>query len=253
MTSEEVYSIKVLKVGESEVPGAEVFWMKDFWTWERLSFHVVLAYNDHRRFMINTGMPLDLSLRNEEMKKFAGDRAIFRSLDTIAVLHDAGFKTDDIDFIAFTPVQDYTVGRLNEFRRSKIFIYRDGWIKDIAAPKFPYFHNRDLFIPRNIFDFIYGEGWKNVIFYDGEADLVPGIKAIPVGCHHRSSVAFIINTNSGKFVFTDASFKAENLVRKIPIGIAEDIYECLSAYEKIEKIGNLLPAYDPAIDSLQIE
>ncbi|CAC11885.1 hypothetical protein [Thermoplasma acidophilum] len=227
--------------------------MKDFWTWERLSFHMVLAYNDDRSFLINTGMPLDLTLRNQEMKKFAGDRAIFRSEDSIEMLRKAGFTPDDIDYVALTPVQDYTIGRLNEFRKSKIFIFRDGWIKDIAAPAYAYFHNRDLFIPKNIFDFVYGEGWKNIIFYDGETELVPGIRAIPVGCHHRSSVAFAINAKDGTYVFTDASFKAENVRNRIPIGIAENIYECLSAYEKIEKIGKLLPAYDPAIDDLYIK
>ncbi|KAA8922185.1 MAG: hypothetical protein F6Q11_05800 [Thermoplasma sp.] len=227
--------------------------MKDFWTWERLSFHIVLAYNSERTFLINTGMPLDLSIRNQEMKKFAGDRAIFRSEDSIKILKDAGFPPDSIDFVALTPVQDYTIGRLDEFRRSKIFIYRDGWVRDIAAPAYAYFHNRDLFIPRRIFDFVYGEGWKNIVFYDGEMDLVPGIRAIPVGCHHRSSVAFVINTRSGKVVFTDASFKKENVRNRIPIGIAENIYECLNAYEIMEKIGEILPAYDPAIDGLVIE
>ncbi|WP_236719406.1 hypothetical protein [Picrophilus oshimae] len=251
MTSNK-YNIKVLKVGESEVPGPEVYWMESFNSWEKLSFHVLLAYNDDISFMINTGMPLDLTLRNNEMIKFAGERAIFKSIDTLDVLASAGFKPDDIDFIAFTPVQDYTTGRLDEFKTSRIFIYRDGWIKDIAAPEYRYFHNRDLFIPRKILSYIYGDGWKNVIFYDDGSELIPGIKAISVKCHHRSSIAFSINTRNGIYIFTDAAFKINNINRMRPIGIAEDIYECLDAYEKIKGIGKVIPAYDPAFDNFYI-
>ena len=250
MTSNE-YNIMVLKVGEAEVPGPEVFWMQDFNAWEKLSFHVVLAYNKDITFMVNTGMPLDLKLRNEEMLKFAGERAVFKSLDTIKVLANAGFSRDDIDYVAFTPVQDYTTGRLKEFKRSKIFIYRDGWVNDVAAPKYN-FHNRDLFIPKDALNYIYGDGREKVIFYDNDCELIPGIRALSVGCHHRSSMAFIFNTKNGNYIFTDAVFKIENIKRMRPIGIAENIYECLDAYKKLNAIGSIIPAYDPAFDGFKI-
>jgi len=37
-----------------------------------------------------------------------------------------------------------------------------------------------------------------------------------------------------------------NLQENIPIGIAEDIYECLNAYEYLKSVSKVvIPAYDP--------
>jgi len=66
------------------------------------------------------------------------------------------------------------------------------------------------------------------------------------GCHHRSSMAIIMHTRDGVVSFTDAAFTMRNLQENIPIGIAEDIYECLNAYEYLKRVSKVvIPAYDP--------
>ncbi|MEM3191689.1 MAG: hypothetical protein QW292_06295 [Candidatus Parvarchaeota archaeon] len=73
-----------------------------------------------------------------------------------------------------------------------------------------------------------------------------------VGCHHRSSVAFIVNTEEGRVIFTDCSFKSKNIEKRIPIDIEENTLECLYAYKILSNPGRVLPACDPEIDELSI-
>ncbi|WP_236689125.1 hypothetical protein, partial [Acidiplasma aeolicum] len=238
----------ILKIGESEVPGPEVYRMTEWRKWERLTFHMVIAYNDETNVLINTGMPLDLTERNHEMEKFAGERALFKSYDSIKILDSSKFKTEDIKNIAFTPMQDYTTGRLDEFKNARYFISRKGWIEDIITPGY---HNikRNLFIPEKQLKYLIFDAYSRIQFYESDipVELIPGITAVWVGCHHRSSQAFIINTKKGKIVFTDASFKPRNVNENLPIGIAENIFECHKAYNYLRRYKNVLSAYDPGI------
>ncbi len=247
-----VFNVKVFKVGESDVPAPEVYRMSGWGNWETLHFHMIMAYNDETNFLINTGMPVDLEERNRAMFKFAGSRARFTSGDSIEILREAGFKAKDIENISFTPLQDYTTGRADEFNNATYHILKNGWINDIMVPSY---HNgdRNLFIPEKVLQYLLFGAKDRIKFFDAEniIELVPGISALWVGCHHRASLAFIIRTGKGNIIFTDASFKSSNILKNIPMGIAENIFECYSAYNKLKSYTNVLSAYDPDIDGLE--
>ncbi len=247
-----VFSIKVFKVGESEVPAPEVYRMSGWGNWETLHFHMLLAYNDETNFLINTGMPAELGDRNRAMLEFAGNRAQFVSNDSIEILRKAGFNPGDIQNISFTPLQDYTTGRADEFKNARYYILKKGWINDIIIPGN---HNadRNLFIPENVLKYFLFEGRNRINFFEAEtpAELVPGISVVWVGCHHRASLAFTISTGKGNIVFTDASFKSSNLSKNLPMGIAENIFECYNAYKILKPYEKVLSAYDPDIDGIE--
>lgn len=250
--AQNVFRVKVFKVGESDVPAPEVYRMSGWGNWETLHFHMIMAYNDETNFLINTGMPVDMEERNRAMVEFAGSRAKFTSSDSIETLRKAGFKPEDVKNISFTPLQDYTTGRADEFKNATYHILKKGWINDIMVPG-PHNDNRNLFIPENVLQYLLFEAKDRIHFFDAEniTELIPGISALWVGCHHRASLAFIINTGKGKIIFTDASFKSSNILKSIPMGIAENIFECYSAYDKLKSYVNVLSAYDPDIDGLE--
>ncbi|WP_252901362.1 hypothetical protein [Vulcanisaeta sp. JCM 14467] len=59
-------------------------------------------------------------------------------------------------------------------------------------------------------------------------------------------MAIILETKDGIISYTDAAFTMRNITENVPIGIAEDIYECLNAYEYLRSISKyVIPAYDP--------
>ena len=221
--------------------------MSEWEKWERLSFYMLLAYNTNTNFLINTGFPVDLGLRREKMRKSFGSESYIVSKDSIKQLELNGFQPDDIENVAFTPIQDYTCGRLPEFVNATIFLNKKGWLEDIVNPIHSEIKDPTLYMPRNVRNFIEKRPPSYIKYFESDhgSILIPGITAISVGCHHRSSTAFAINTKNGIVVFSDAVFKYKNLEKMIPIGIAESIIECLDVYTELKKIGYVIPAYDP--------
>jgi len=55
------YTIQVLKLGQVEVPGPEVYWMSDWERWETLNIWAVLIRGHGKNILINTGPPEDLA------------------------------------------------------------------------------------------------------------------------------------------------------------------------------------------------
>ena len=254
MTAEnDTFSINVIKTGESEVPAPEVYWMEGWNEWEKLSFHALLLRNSNMNFLINTGLPSDLTERNKSMVEFGGERCIFKPSDISKELNRLGVESSEVNGIAFTPLQDYTTGGIQLFRNAKIYMDRKGWTEDIVAPGVRKHQPRNMFIPEQNLKYLMFDAWNRVVLFDSlyPYSIAPGLTATWVGCHHRSSLAFQISTRSGNVIFSDCSFKRKNLEANIPIGIAENTLECLDAYSRFRGKGTFLPAYDPDIDGLE--
>ncbi len=249
----DVFSVHVIKTGEAEVPSPEVFWMQGWERWERLSFHALLVQNGRYNLLINTGLPDDLTERNRAMVDFAGERAMFKPFNILDSLKALGVKPTDIHGIAFTPLQDYATGGVEKFPAARIYLDRKGWIEDIVAPLHRKHLPRNLFIPEGALRHIMFTNWDRVVMFDGMSgyNILPGVRAEWVGCHHRSSLAFTITTEKGPVIFSDCSFKSRNIQERIPIGIAENTLECLDAYDRYSGAGIFLSAYDPEIDGLE--
>jgi hypothetical protein len=253
MAEDNTFRVNVIKTGESEVPAPEVYWMEGWNQWEKLSFHALLLRNRNANFLINTGLPADLSERNRAMIDFGGERCIFKANGITNELKRFGVDPSDINGISFTPLQDYTTGGISLFPNAKIFIDRKGWTEDIVAPSSRKHQPRNLFIPEQNLHYLIFDAWTRVELFDSRLpySIFPGLTAMWVGCHHRSSLAFQISTKSGKVIFSDCSFKRRNFEQGIPIGIAENTLECIDAYSKLSGKGEFLSAYDPEIDGLE--
>lgn len=239
------------KVGDhGEVPGAEVYWMRDFDKWVRLSFYSLIIDTDDGYVLVGTGLVRDLTLRNRFLREWAGsDRCRFTVQDSERienVLRRLNLTPDDVAHVVITPVQDYTVGGLDLFKRAKIYFSRRGWFEDVVNPRPSPFLNRDVYLPRYVRDYLFEEAWGRIILLNDEDKVVDGVNVKWTGCHHRSSMAIIMHTREGVVSLTDAAFTMRNLQENIPIGIAEDIYECLNAYEYLKRVSKVvIPAYDP--------
>jgi hypothetical protein len=55
------YEVQVLKVGQSDVPGPEVYWMSHWDQWLTLYFYMVVIRGGESVAIVNTGPPLDLT------------------------------------------------------------------------------------------------------------------------------------------------------------------------------------------------
>jgi len=245
-----IKSIKMFKVGDhGEVPGPEVYWMRDFDKWHRLSFYSFLFETESGLALLNTGLPGDLTLRNDFLRKWAGsDRCKFTVREEEKIeraLERAGVGPNEVRAVIISPVQDYTIGGLKTFRRAEIFFSKRGWFEDVVNPLPSPFLNRDIYLPKEIRSYIFEEAWNRIRLVEDQ-EVMEGLRVKWTGCHHRSSMAIIADTGKGKTCVTDAAFTYRNLEEEIPIGIAEDIYECLNAYRELKDLCNrIIPAYDP--------
>lgn len=241
----------LVKVGDhGEVPGAEVYWMRDFDKWVRLSFYSLVIDTDDGYVMVGTGLVRDLTLRNKFLREWAGsDRCKFTVQDNEKienVLKRLGLSPSDISHVIITPVQDYTVGNIDLFDNAKIYFSKRGWFEDVVNPKPSPFLNRDIYLPKYVREYLFEKAWNRIILLNDEDTVVNGVKVKWTGCHHRSSMSIILETRDGIVSYTDAAFTMRNITENVPIGIAEDIYECLDAYEYLRKISKyIIPAYDP--------
>ena len=239
---------KIINVGDHGlVPGPEVCWMRDFDKWYRLYFYSFLIKSDEEYILINTGLPDDLRLRNEFLANWAkSDRCKFSVVEKIEnVLNKIGLSTDDISHVIITPIQDYTIGRINLFKKAMIYFSKKGWFSDVVNPSPSPFLNRDIYLPKYIRNYLFEEAWNRIRLLD-DNDRVKELEVKWTGCHHRSSLTIKFNFENKTFCISDSAFLMGNYELNIPIGIAEDIYECLDAYEYMKKHCDfVIPAYDP--------
>jgi len=243
------YEIRVFKMGEHYVPGPEVFWMSHWDRWETLYFWMVLIRGEGKNILINTGLPKDLTLRNQFLKNFAGEKCIMIATeDPKEALKKVGLDPEDINYVFLTPLQDYAVSNVDLFTKAKICISRRGWIEDVVAPRYELHVPRELRVPNKILIHLLTEAWNRVHLLEDEEEVLPGIRVFWAGVHHRSSIAICINTKKGRVIASDCFFKYENIEKNIPIGVMESFEEFIKTYSRIRKEADiLLPLYDPEV------
>jgi len=245
------YTIQVMKMGECEVPGPEVYWMSDWDIWERLFFWAVLIRGGGKNILINTGPPRDLSMLNECWSKAVSPRAQMVRQDQERpeiALKDAGLKPEDIDYVLITPLQAYATGNLPLFTRAQICISRRGWIEDFHAPEFEMHIPRKLRIPDESLYYLEIVAPEKLRLLNDEDEILPGLRAFWAGVHHRSSMAYCVETSQGLVVISDAFFKYRNIEQDHPLGIGESLAECKQTYSRVRKLADLtIPLYDPDV------
>lgn len=245
-----MYKVQVLKMGESEVPAPEVYWMSRWSEWERLYFYMVVIRGEGRTILINTGPPDDLSDLNERWKGFAGPRCMLQRKESerpLASLKRIGIDPEEVTHVLVTPLQMYATANLQLFTNARICFSRRGWIEEIVAPQ-PWLHvPRQYCIADSVLHYLLFDAGDRVTLLEDEAEICPGITACWVGTHHRSSMLYKVNTDKGIIGVSDCAFKYENL-QGHPLGIGESLEEGWRAYRRIQReTQEFIPLYDPAV------
>ena len=68
------YEVNVVKLGQCDVPGPEIYWMSHWDTWETLYFYMAVIRGGGTTAIVNTGPPRELGPLNEVWRDFAGPR-----------------------------------------------------------------------------------------------------------------------------------------------------------------------------------
>ena len=240
-------SLQMLPVGSSEIPGPELFWMSEWDNWFPLSFQVGLIRGPGVIALVNTGPAEDLEPMNRGWASFLGDRARMQREDgqfILDQLRDLGIQPTDVTHVILTPLQLYSVSNVLAFPNAEICISKRGWIHFHTTHIHPH-DNRDTSIPPEIITHLVTDAWSRVRLLEDEDTIAEGIRTWWSGGHHRASLAVEVETSKGTAVLSDSFFYLDNVEKDHPIGISENIYECLAAHERARKADFILPLYDP--------
>jgi glyoxylase-like metal-dependent hydrolase (beta-lactamase superfamily II) len=243
------YTIQLLKMGQSDVPGPEVYWMSHFDQWLTLYFYMVVIQGGGRTILINTGPPGDLTEVNRQWASYAGPRCRMVREENerpAAALATLGIAPEQVDHVLITPLQSYATGNIPLFCNAEICLARRGWIEDFHAPRFPLHAPRSSRIPDDVLRYLEIEAPGRLRLLADEDRILPGLTCFWTGVHHRSSIAYCVETAKGRVVVTDAAFHYGNLERPHSLGILESMEECNIAYERIHRESEIvIPLYDP--------
>lgn len=242
------YSVTTIPVGEAIIPGPELYWMNDFDRWHPLTFQVQLIRGEGVLALVNTGPALDLEPMNAGWASFLGEKARMRRpegwfvLDQLAAL---GVAPEQITHVILTPLQLYTVSNVLAFPNATICIAERGWVHFHTTHEHPH-DNRATSIPDDILVPLVTTAWPRVRLLKDEDVIAPGLRTWWSGGHHRASLVLEAETAQGVVAISDSYFHLRNVTENVPLGINENMYEILAAYERVRKTADIiLPIYDP--------
>ena len=251
------YRITALKMGETTVPRAELYWMTDLTGWEPITFWAFLIENEKRRILLNTGFPRDFSALHEHWTTWA--KSATGELGHIPVvapnemieqaLSAHGLNAAQIDDVLITPLTAYATGGLDRFSEARLWISRRGWVDfhapDPEIPQLP----RHIVFPPHVLRWLVGEAAERLrLLPDEETEILPGIRSWFCGAHHRSSMVFLVQTAKGSVALTDAVFMYRNFEERIPLGLSESLEEHYRLFARLGRSADLVvPLYDPRL------
>ena len=245
------FQIQVLKMGECEVAGPEVFWMSHWNDWVKLYFWMVVVRGNGKTAIINTGPPEDLTALNERWGGAFGDRGKLARTESerpLVALDSLGIKPEDVDYVLITPLQAYATANIHLFKNAQVCLSKRGWIEDFHAEKFPMHVPREFRIPNEALHYLMFEGNEKLRLLEDEDEIMPGLRAFWAGVHHRSSMCYVIDTAAGRVAVSDCVFRYQNIEGMEPLGIQESLEEFYVTCKRIKQESDIvLPLYEPDI------
>jgi glyoxylase-like metal-dependent hydrolase (beta-lactamase superfamily II) len=199
--------------------------------------------------LLNTGLEDDISDLNKFFEAWHKNVVIKNHVKTLDALSKFNVKPEDVDAILFTPITAYTVGALHHFPKAIYYFGRRGWVDFWASEQDQPRNPPNVFMPPNIRKHLAVNLEERIkLLEDEHGEVFPGIRAWFAGGHHKSSMAYLVNTSKGTVGLTDGVFKYPNFEKNIPLGIAENIKENLTTFRRLrEEADIVIPPYDPEV------
>ena len=232
------------------VSGAQIRWMRDFDGEYTLAILVVLIKTPNGCILINTGpSPNLLEMMNTRWQKIHPRRHMEITESLEDTLSWFGVSADEVTHIVVTPLQLYTTGNLLKFPNAKICVSKAGWrrLMDPAYAKHPH-DPWGTMLPQEVLHYLAGPGWNRLQLIGRDEELVPNVRVGYAGCHHRSSLwVTAVSSQYGSVSITDAIMLKETVREGWPLGISENMDECLAVLRRFQATDVAVPLYDPSL------
>ncbi len=245
------FSLQVLKMGECDVAGPEVFWMSHWHEWVTLHFWMVVIRGPGVTAIVNTGPPSDLADLNARWHAAFGARGEMRREERerpLNALAGLGVRPEDVTHVLVTPLQSYATANIQLFPNARVCLSKRDWIEDFHAEKFPMHVSRWHRIPRDTLQYLMFEGWERVHLLEDEDEVVLVYAPSGSGCTTARRCVTSSTRREARWRSATRVFTYRNLEAGEPLGAQESLEEFHRACARIKRESTLfIPLYEPEV------
>lgn len=232
------YTIRPIRVGECRVTDEITF--QDRWgndeTTRRYFLYVWLLEGGDRPVLVETGPnPLHVEEFNRSTAKYIpGGVRQTPDEDTLVALRKAGVEPADVSHVIVTHCHADHYDYFSAFPNARFVVNRRE-LRDARA-SFPDDIRKAL------------AARPDVIQEVEDEEILPGIRAVPLGCHTPGSQGVLVRTWMGPVLICgDVVYLYRNIEENRP-GRSPDPEACIEAMVKIRSLADIvLPAHDPLV------
>jgi hypothetical protein len=162
-------------------------------------------------------------------------------------LAKVGLAPDDVTHVLLTPLELYTTGTLDKFKRARILMSKRGWIHFHVTHDHPHDSRWRSFPKPTLVDLV-TDSWDRVSLLEDEHEVEPGLRTWWSGSHHRESIVVEVDTAVGVVAISDSFFYYDNVEGGRLLGLCENMYEALTCNERVLRTAkHIVPIHEPRV------
>lgn len=197
-----------------------------------------LVEGNGRTFLVDSGPA------NPEYAKVRGHRAVLQATYLDQELARLGVKPEDIDFVILTHMHWDHSYNLELFPDVPVYVQK----KELAYAVNP--------VPSDAANYCFktpdngppswAPAFRRFQVLDGEAEILPGIRAVPLPGHTLGLQGVLVDTQEGSCMIASDMYPLyENYEKEIPSGICVDMVAWYQSHKIVRKLADfILPGHD---------
>ena len=242
----ELWEVFALKYADHNIrPRSESFLFEDDHdTQWPLDYFIWLLKNDNQYILVDTGFDAsECRLRGRTLHE-----------EPAALLARFGVKPELISDVIITHMHYDHAGSITDFMHATFHLqevemqYATGPCMCHGVLRKPFTVEHVCNMVRQLYD-------GKVKFYNGSAQVAPGVEVHLIGGHSRGLQCVRVKTRRGWVVLaSDASHYYENFMQRKPFPIVVDLEDMLKGFETIQSLADssqhIIPGHDPSVRAI---
>lgn len=216
---------------------------------EPIDYYYWVIRNADRTVIVDTGFGPDEAKRRNEMWRGTYNPQFFLTPPDGLALLDIDPRT--VTDVILTHLHFDHIGFLTAFPSARFHVQRKE-VAHVTGPGMLHDFLKSAYSPefiKDVIDLLYA---KRLVFYDGDAVLVPGISLHPLPGHTPGLQGVAIQTARGRVLLAgDSTHYYANFTNDAPFPIVASVEDTLDSFNRIRELADspahVIPGHDPQV------